>query len=61
MKTVMQEHLEWLKGRMYVSPQIENELLEREKQQVIEALMQVDCDLKRSSAIKYYNEIFNQE
>jgi hypothetical protein len=60
MKTVMQQHLEWLKARIIVTEQMEQELLEQERQQIIDTLMQVDCDLKRSSAVKYYNEIFNQ-
>ena len=61
MSTIMQEHLAWLKSRMFISPQMENELLEQEKQQIIDVLMQVDCDLKRSSAVKYFNEIFKQD
>ena len=31
MKTAMQQHLEWLKARMVVTPQMEKELLEMEK------------------------------
>jgi hypothetical protein len=61
MKTAMQQHLEWLKSRIVVTEQMEQELLEQEKEQIIEVLMQVDCDLKRSSATKYFNEIFKQD
>ena len=57
----MQQHLEWLKARMFVTPQMEEALLQEEKQQIIDVLMQVDCDLKRSSATKYFNEIFKQD
>ena len=61
METVMQKHLEWLKRRIIISKEMEESLLAEEKQQIIEVLMQVDCDLKRSSATKYFNEIFTQD
>ena len=61
MKTVMENHLEWLKVRIVVTPEMEEMLLHEEKQQIIDVLMQVDCDLKRSSAVKYFNEIFKQD
>jgi hypothetical protein len=61
MKTVMENHLEWLKVRIVVTPEMEEMLLHEEKQQIIDVLMQVDCDLKRSSAVKYFNEIFERD
>ena len=61
MKTVMENHLEWLKVRIVVTPEMEEMLLHEEKQQIIDVLMQVDCDLKRSSAEKYFNEIFERD
>jgi hypothetical protein len=61
MKTVMENHLAWLKRRIYITPQMEETLLQEEQQQTIDVLMQVDCDLKRSSAVKYFNEIFKRD
>lgn len=61
MKTAMKNHLEWLKVRIVVTPEMEEALLHEEKQQIIDVLMQVDCDLKRSSAVKYFDEIFKQD
>ena len=34
-KTIMQEHLEWLKPRTFITPQIEKILIEQEKQQML--------------------------
>lgn len=66
-KTAMQKHLEWLKGRMVVSPQMESQLLEEEKQQIIDAYFECwkanmpdgfECKL---SAKEYYNQTFKQD
>ncbi len=35
MKTAMQKHLEWLKARMTVTPEMERTLLDEEKEQLI--------------------------
>lgn len=35
MKTAMQKHLEWLKGRITVTPEMERTLLDEEKEQLI--------------------------
>ena len=58
-KTVMQKHLEWLKGRMVVSPQIESQLLEKEKQQIIDAWYDgIHNWDKVKSAQDYYKETY---
>lgn len=57
MQTVMKKHLEWLKNRIIVTPQMEKELLEMEKQQIIKAIQDryVTGNL---SAEQYYNNTF---
>jgi hypothetical protein len=63
--TAMQKHLEWLKGRMVVSPQMESQLLEEEKQQIIDAYetaMETDIYNEPLKVGKqYYNETFKQD
>lgn len=64
-KTVMQKHLEWLKGRMVVSLQMESQLLEEEKQQITNAIIYANnMPLMASSkmlAEGYYNNTFKQD
>ena len=65
-KTAMQKHLEWLKGRMVVSPQMESQLLEEEKQQIIEAYIRklaIEDGVFTAigKAIEYYNQKFKQD
>ncbi len=65
MRTTMQDHIEWLKARMVVSKQMEKSLLEKEKQQIIDAYitsMRNERDLLTiKSAEDYYNETYNQD
>jgi hypothetical protein len=65
MRTIMQDHIEWLKARMVVSKQMEKSLLEKEKQQIIDAYitsMRNERDLLTiKSAEDYYNETYNQD
>jgi len=65
MRTTMQDHIEWLKARMIVSKQMEKSLLEKEKQQIIDAYitsMRNERDLLTiKSAEDYYNETYNQD
>jgi hypothetical protein len=64
-QTAMQKHLEWLKGRMVVSPQMESQLLEEEKQQIIDAYetaMETDIYNEPLKVGKqYYNETYKQD
>lgn len=61
----MQDHIEWLKARMVVSKQMEKSLLEKEKQQIIDAYitsMRNERDLLTiMSAEDYYKETYNQD
>ena len=59
MKTAMQQHLEWLKARMVVTPQMEKELLEMEKEQIIKARQDIYVT-GNLSAEQYYNQTFKQ-
>ena len=65
MRTTMQDHIEWLKARMVVSKQMEKSLLEKEKQQIIDAYitsMRNERDLLTiMSAQDYYKETYNQD
>jgi len=64
-RTAMQKHLEWLKGRMIVSPEMEKQLLEEEEQQIIDAYetaMETDIYNEPLKVGKqYYNETFKQD
>jgi hypothetical protein len=64
-QTAMQKHLEWLKGRMIVSPQMEKQLLEEEKKQIIDAYetaMETDIYNEPLKVGKqYYNETYKQD
>jgi len=65
MRTTIQDHIEWLKARMVVSKQMEKSLLEKEKQQIIDAYitsMRNERDLLTiMSAEDYYKETYNQD
>jgi hypothetical protein len=61
MKTAMQQHLEWLKARMIVTEQMEKELLEQEKHQIINAhgiQMTGVNNHKCVTGEEYYNKTF---
>lgn len=64
-KTTMQGHIEWLKDRMVISKQMEKSLLEKEKQQIIDAYitsMRNERNLLTiMSAEDYYNKTYNQD
>ena len=63
MKTAMQKHLEWLKTRIVVTGQMEHELLEQEKQQIIDAYIDRIKDTYQNitEAEQYYNQTFKQD
>lgn len=57
MKTAMQQHLEWLKGRMVVTPQMEDILLHEEKLQILNGY---DAGLiQQGHSVDYYNQTYN--
>ena len=57
MKTAMQKHLEWLKARMVVTPQMEDILLLEEKLQILNAY---DAGLmEQEHSVDYYNQTYN--
>lgn len=57
MKTAMQQHLEWLKARMVVTPQMEDILLHEEKLQILNAH---DAGLiQQGHSVDYYNQTYN--
>ena len=61
-KTVMQKHLDWLKGIMVVSPQMESQLLEEEKKQHGKTWDDgLDDDSKYSTFEQYYSKTFKQD
>lgn len=57
MKTAMQKHLEWLKNRMVVTPQMEDILLHEEKLQILNAYDagKIDC----CHSVDYYRETYD--
>jgi hypothetical protein len=60
-KTAMQKHLEWLKGRMVVSPQMEKQLLEEERQQIVDAFDGFPLSTRNSqNGEEYYTETYKQ-
>jgi hypothetical protein len=62
-QTAMQKHLEWLKGRMIVSLEMEKQLLEEEKQQIIWAhgiQMEGVNNHKCVTGEQYYNQTYKQ-
>jgi len=57
MKTAMQKHLEWLKARMTVTPEMERTLLDEEKLQILNAY---DAGLmEQGHSVDYYNQTYN--
>jgi len=61
MKTAMQQHLEWLKARMTVTPQMEQELLDQEKMQLCKMYIQGRKDNHLDYyPIKHANETYNE-
>lgn len=59
MKTAMQQHLEWLKARITVTPLMEDILLHEEKLQILNAY---DAGLmKQGHSVDYYNQTFKQD
>jgi hypothetical protein len=65
MKTVMQQHLEWLKSRMTITTKMEKKLLKMEMEQITDAYISSMKNernlLNIKSAENYYNETYNQE
>ncbi len=59
----MTRHIEWLKSRMVVTPQIEKELLEQERIQIIDASATAYEDMFGANGNEYgenyYNKKFN--
>ena len=63
MKTAMQELIEYLEVRdrkFTYTYKKATELLEKEKEQIIEAWIATDNQLQRLAAEQYYNETYNQ-
>lgn len=59
MKTAMQQHLEWLKARITVTPQMEDILLHEEKLQILNAY---DAGLmEQGHSVDYYNQTFKKD
>lgn len=60
MKTPMQQHLEWLKSRVYISPQMEKELLSQEKKAITDAY-KADSRIinTEEKAENYFNKTYN--
>ena len=59
MKTAMQQHLEWLKARMVVTEQMEQELLDHEEQHIVEAY---NAGLmEQGNSVDYYNKTFKTQ
>lgn len=56
-ETAMMRHIEWLKGRMVVTPQMEDILLHEEKLQI---LIAYDAGLmQQGHSVDYYNQTYN--
>lgn len=66
MKTAMEEHLEWLKVRIVITDEMEKLLLEKEKQQIVNAYDTAAFNAFSNSAKpfpmgeQHYNQIFNK-
>lgn len=63
-KTVMQSHLEWLKRRCLIAPQVEAELLAEEKQQIIDFADSYGfhvCGYDYDKTEEYYNLKFKDD
>lgn len=61
MKTAMQQHLEWLKGRMYISPQMEKALIDQEMSQLLDAWEDGHDSFSSRNGKLYYNETFKRQ
>lgn len=61
----MQHHLEWLKRRITITPQMEKKLLKMEMEQITDAYISSMKNernlLNIKSAENYYNETYNQD
>lgn len=55
----MQQHLEWLKSRIYISPQMEQELLSQEKKTIIDAYKADSRINTEEKAENYFNKTYN--
>lgn len=56
-ETAMTRHIEWLKGRMVVTAQMEDILLHEEKLQILNAY---DAGLmEQGHSMDYYNQTYN--
>jgi len=63
MKTAMQDFIEQLENNKHLESDWEdfkNKLLEKEKEQIINAWMATDNILQRLAAEEYYNQTYNQ-
>ena len=61
-KTAMQELYDWVEQRdFYISKEWLKVLLEKEKEQIIQAWIVSDNPLQRMEAEKYYNITYKQE
>jgi hypothetical protein len=61
-KTAMQELYDWVEQRdFYISKECLKVLLEKEKEQIIQAWIVSDNPLQRMEAEKYYNITYKQE
>jgi hypothetical protein len=67
MKTAMQELIEWYQKEHFVKTTFHIQLLnkfeslvEKEKEQIINAWIATDNELQRLAAEKYYNKTYNQ-
>jgi hypothetical protein len=61
MKTAMQQHLEWLKARMVVTEQMEQELLDQEMSQLLDAWEDGHDSFSSRNGKLYYNETFKKD
>lgn len=64
--TAMQKHLKWLKSRMVITPQMEQELIEQEKMQLCKMYVQGRNDnhldyYPEKHAKETYDEMFKTE
>ena len=55
----MQQHLEWLKARMVVTPLMEDILLHDEKIQIISAYD--EGLMEQGNSVDYYNKTFKKD
>jgi len=55
----MQQHLEWLKSRVYISPQMEKELLSQEKKAITDAYKADSRINTEEKAENYFNKTYN--